>query len=140
MDDDPRTDVVNRQYEKWTYPRPIQDLEAWVINNWEYFDPSHAHRIFWPDREYKPDLDILIAGCGTNQAAFRVQQPCRESCGGRYQPVVTEPSAISRKTSTGWPTWSCICFRSKSCRRWGSSSTSWYRPAFCITWQIHWPA
>jgi SAM-dependent methyltransferase len=23
----------------------------------------------WPDREYKPDLDILIAGCGTNQAA-----------------------------------------------------------------------
>lgn len=24
----------------------------------------------WPDREYKPDLDILIAGCGTNQAAI----------------------------------------------------------------------
>jgi SAM-dependent methyltransferase len=32
-------------------------------------DPSHSHRIFWPDREYKPDMDILIAGCGTNQAA-----------------------------------------------------------------------
>ena len=24
----------------------------------------------WPDREYQPDLDILIAGCGTNQAAI----------------------------------------------------------------------
>ena len=24
---------------------------------------------YWPDREYKPDLDILIAGCGTNQAS-----------------------------------------------------------------------
>ena len=35
----------------------------------EWFDPSHAHRTLWPDREYKPDLDILIAGCGTNQAA-----------------------------------------------------------------------
>ena len=69
MNDDPRADVVNRQYEKWTYPRPIQDLEAWLSDNWELFDPSHAHRIFWPDREYKPDLDILIAGCGTNQAA-----------------------------------------------------------------------
>jgi SAM-dependent methyltransferase len=23
----------------------------------------------WPDREFKPDIDILIAGCGTNQAA-----------------------------------------------------------------------
>jgi SAM-dependent methyltransferase len=34
------------------------------------FDPSHANRILWPDREYKPDLDILVAGCGTNQAAI----------------------------------------------------------------------
>jgi SAM-dependent methyltransferase len=33
------------------------------------FDPSHAHRVLWPDREYKRDLDILIAGCGTNQAS-----------------------------------------------------------------------
>jgi SAM-dependent methyltransferase len=24
----------------------------------------------WPDREYRPDLDILVAGCGTNQAAI----------------------------------------------------------------------
>ena len=69
MNDDPRADVVNRQYERWTYPQPIQDLEAWLRNNWEWFDPVHAHRILWPDREYKPDLDILIAGCGTNQAA-----------------------------------------------------------------------
>ena len=69
MSDDPRTDVVVRQYQRWRYPRPIQDLEGWVAGNWEWFDPSHAHRILWPDREYKPDLDILIAGCGTNQAA-----------------------------------------------------------------------
>ena len=69
MSDDPRTDVVVRQYERWRYPRPIQDLEGWVAGNWEWFDPSHAHRVLWPDREYKPDLDILIAGCGTNQAA-----------------------------------------------------------------------
>jgi SAM-dependent methyltransferase len=69
MSNDPRSDVVVRQYERWRYPRPIQDLEEWITNNWEWFDPSHAHRILWPDREYKPDLDILIAGCGTNQAA-----------------------------------------------------------------------
>jgi SAM-dependent methyltransferase len=29
----------------------------------------HAHRILWPDRAYRPSLDVLIAGCGTNQAA-----------------------------------------------------------------------
>ena len=69
MADDPRTDVVNRQYERWMYPAPIHDIAEWVTTNYEVCDPTHAHRIFWPDREYRPDMDILIAGCGTNQAA-----------------------------------------------------------------------
>ncbi|OBI52617.1 bifunctional 2-polyprenyl-6-hydroxyphenol methylase/3-demethylubiquinol 3-O-methyltransferase UbiG [Mycobacterium sp. E787] len=67
---DPRDDVVSRQYERWRYPEPIQDLDAWTVDNWQWFDPVHAHRMLWPDRDYKPDLDILIAGCGTNQAAI----------------------------------------------------------------------
>jgi SAM-dependent methyltransferase len=69
MTDNPRADVVTRQYERYRYPQPIEDLEIWLGNNWEWFDPSHAHRVLWPDREYKPDLDVLIAGCGTNQAS-----------------------------------------------------------------------
>ena len=69
MTDDPRADVVSRQYERWSYPPPIHDLGVWLDGNWEWFDPSHAHRVLWPDRDYKPDADILIAGCGTNQAA-----------------------------------------------------------------------
>jgi SAM-dependent methyltransferase len=48
----------------------------------EWFDPSHRHRIFWPDRDYKPDLDILIAGCGTNQAAiFALANPAASVVG-----------------------------------------------------------
>lgn len=69
MNDDARADVVSRQYERWRYPPPVEDLTAWSATNWDWFDPAHAHRIFWPDRDYRPDLDILIAGCGTNQAA-----------------------------------------------------------------------
>ena len=69
MTDSPRADVVAQQYQKWTYPEPIQNLETCVADNWQWFDPSHAHRILWPDRPYRADLDILIAGCGTNQAA-----------------------------------------------------------------------
>ena len=69
MTDNPRADVVAQQYEKWQYPEPIQNLESWLSNNWQWFDPSHSHRMLWPDRPYKPDMDILIAGCGTNQAA-----------------------------------------------------------------------
>ncbi|HEX7341425.1 MAG TPA: class I SAM-dependent methyltransferase [Rhodanobacteraceae bacterium] len=66
---DPRADVVSRQYERWSYPHPIEDLDTWSENNWEWFDPRHAQRVLWPNQAYRPDLDILIAGCGTNQAA-----------------------------------------------------------------------
>ena len=69
MTESPRDDVVAQQYEKWTYPEPIQNLETWAANNWQWFDPSHAHRVLWPDRPLRADIDILIAGCGTNQAA-----------------------------------------------------------------------
>ena len=65
----PLSDVVASQYEQWVYPEPIVDLPGWLANNWQWFDPSHACRLFWPDRDYNPNLDILIAGCGTNQAA-----------------------------------------------------------------------
>ncbi len=66
---DARSDAVSRQYAKWTYPQPIEDLEAWHGDHWDRLDPRHAHRILWPDRTYRGDLHILIAGCGTNQAA-----------------------------------------------------------------------
>ncbi len=69
MTESPRADVVAQQYQKWQYPEPIQNLETWLTNNWQWFDPSHAHRILWPDRPRQADQDILIAGCGTNQAA-----------------------------------------------------------------------
>lgn len=69
MATDPRSDAVAKQYQNWQYPEPIHDLNAWLVNNWQWFDPKHAHRLFWPDRDYQPNLDILVAGCGTSQAA-----------------------------------------------------------------------
>jgi SAM-dependent methyltransferase len=66
MNEDANVDVVSRRYQ---YPEPVHDLEAWTDNNWEWFDPVHAHSLLWPDRAYKPDLDILIAGSDANQAA-----------------------------------------------------------------------
>ena len=69
MTNGPLSDVVSSQYERWLYPEPILDLQAWLADNWQWFDPRHAHRLFWPDRAYQPEMDILVAGCGTNQAA-----------------------------------------------------------------------
>jgi hypothetical protein len=60
----------SRHDQQWAYPPPIENLETWTVMNWDWFDPAHSHQILWPNQEYKPDLDILIAGCGTNQAAI----------------------------------------------------------------------
>lgn len=68
MTEGPREDLVAQQYKKWQYPEPIENLENWLATSWDWFDPSHSHRIFWPDRVYQPEMDILVAGCGTNQA------------------------------------------------------------------------
>lgn len=69
MASDPLGDVVSRQYERWMYPAPIFDIPAWLQRNWQWFDPSHAHPLLWPDRGYREGMDVLVAGCGTNQAA-----------------------------------------------------------------------
>lgn len=69
MSTNPLSDVVSSQYERWTYPEPILDLSRWLLSNWQWFDPSHAYPVLWPDRDYRSGLDILVAGCGTNQAA-----------------------------------------------------------------------
>jgi SAM-dependent methyltransferase len=60
---------VARQYQRWVYPSPILDLEEWSAGSYDWTDPVHAHWVYWPDREYPPGLDILVAGCGANQAA-----------------------------------------------------------------------
>ena len=60
MTTSPLADVVSSQYERWMYPQPILDLPGWLANNWQWFDPSHAHRMFWPDRGYSPGMDILV--------------------------------------------------------------------------------
>jgi SAM-dependent methyltransferase len=67
---DPLDDVVARQYQRWVYPPPTYDVEEWTAGNLDPTDPIYAHRVYWPDREYPLGLDILVAGCGANQAAY----------------------------------------------------------------------
>ena len=56
-------------YDRYPYPPPVDDLEKYQ-RLWQ--DP-HRRRadfhLFWPDRSYREGYSILIAGCGTSQAA-----------------------------------------------------------------------
>ena len=70
MEAPPPHDPVAHQYQKWSYPAPIFDISKWLAEHWQWFDPTHAHRLLWPNQTaYLPELDILVAGCGNNQAA-----------------------------------------------------------------------
>ena len=64
---------VQEQYESWVYPKPIDDLDV-AVNSEGYFeiaDPVASWAVYWPRRrENKANLNILSAGCGTNQAAY----------------------------------------------------------------------
>jgi 2-polyprenyl-3-methyl-5-hydroxy-6-metoxy-1,4-benzoquinol methylase len=60
---------VREFYDRYPYPRPIESLEKYR-KLWQ--DPQRHradYHLFWPARPYREDHSILIAGCGTSQAA-----------------------------------------------------------------------
>jgi len=59
--------AVASQYEKWVYPFPIADLDAPDVRARSDFERNWY--TFWPDRAPREDLDVLVAGCGSNAAA-----------------------------------------------------------------------
>ena len=61
--------AVKDFYERYPYPRPIHDLDSYR-RRWQ--DPGRRRadfHLFWPDKPYTEDHTILVAGCGTSQAA-----------------------------------------------------------------------
>jgi SAM-dependent methyltransferase len=60
---------VRSFYDLYPYPRPVDSLEQYS-QLWK--DPQRRradHHLFWPDKTYREDHSVLIAGCGTSQAA-----------------------------------------------------------------------
>lgn len=66
------SDKVKQQYNEWIYPLPIDDMaEAIAAGYWETGDPTYYWPLMWPELQRAPErLNILSAGCGTNQAAY----------------------------------------------------------------------
>jgi len=56
-------------YEHHPYPPPVDDLDRYR-RLWENRHRRRADfHLFWPDQPYREDRSILVAGCGTSQAA-----------------------------------------------------------------------
>src|SRR5262245_29314732 len=56
-------------YERYPYPRPIDSLEKYRRLGQDRQGRRAEYHLFWPVRPYREDQSILIAGCGTSQAA-----------------------------------------------------------------------
>jgi SAM-dependent methyltransferase len=65
-------DKTAQQFRQWPYPKPVDDLAQWQARvGPQQCDPCFNHAVLWPERPYNPRLNILIAGCGTNEAALQ---------------------------------------------------------------------
>jgi len=63
------TDPIYEFYTNHPVPPPINDLET-TREIWQDENVHHAeYHLLWPHKEYRADLDVLVAGCGTWQAA-----------------------------------------------------------------------
>jgi SAM-dependent methyltransferase len=62
-------DAVRALYERYPYPPPVSDLEAYARHRSDPRRRRAESLLFWPDQPYRDDPRILVAGCGTNQAA-----------------------------------------------------------------------
>jgi SAM-dependent methyltransferase len=87
MDADP----IYKFYTDHPYPSPIENLDR-ARDMWQ---DENVHRsefyLFWPDKEFRADFDVLVAGCGTFQAArFAVCHPSARVVGIDISPTSLE--------------------------------------------------
>ena len=63
--------LVARQYEAFAYPQPFADLKEAIRGGYfQIGDPSLYGPVLWPQGRPTGSLKILVAGCGTVQAAY----------------------------------------------------------------------
>jgi SAM-dependent methyltransferase len=71
-----RSEEVRDFYERMPYPAPLADLDA---HQDLYKNPDRRRAEFhliWPAKQLRAGLEILIAGCGTSQAArYALREP-----------------------------------------------------------------
>jgi SAM-dependent methyltransferase len=62
-------DVVRSFYEQHPYPPPVANLDRYR-QRWDDGQRRRADsHLFWPNEPYREDRSVLVAGCGTSQAA-----------------------------------------------------------------------
>jgi SAM-dependent methyltransferase len=56
-------------YDRYPYPPPVESLEQYRRSWQDQRKRLADYHLFWPGRSYRENYAVLIAGCGTSQAA-----------------------------------------------------------------------
>lgn len=63
------TDPISEFYTRHPFPPPVENLDR-ARDMYQNENVARAeYHLLWPHKEYRADLDVLVAGCGTFQAA-----------------------------------------------------------------------
>ncbi len=82
---------VEAFYERYPYPPPVDDLEAYRLRWQERQRRRAEYHLLWPARPYREDFSILVAGCGTSQAArYAVRWPGAHVVGADISAISVE--------------------------------------------------
>ena len=85
-----KADAVRDFYTNHPYPPPLKNLDH-IVPMWQDENVHRAeYHLLWPDKEYRADFDVLVAGCGTWQAArFALTHP-----GARVVGIDVSPTSL----------------------------------------------
>jgi len=91
---------VSGFYETHPYPPPIEDLTGYG-RMWDDQRRRVDAHLFWPDQPFRADRSILVAGCGTSQAAkYALRWPKSQVTGIDFsQASIDETEKLKRKHS-----------------------------------------
>src|SRR3982751_5146177 len=84
-------------YERQPYPPPVADLTGYA-KNWDDRRRFAEAHLYWPEEKYREDRSILVAGCGTSQAAkYALRWPKARVTGIDFSCAsIAETSALKR--------------------------------------------
>lgn len=85
-------------YDRYPYPPPVSDLDAYR-QRWQDGARRRADfHLFWPTRPYCEDFSILVAGCGTSQAAkYAIRWPAAQVTGADFSATSLQHAAALKK-------------------------------------------
>ena len=92
------SDPVCEFYTSHPYPPPVENLDR-ARAMWQDQNVLRAeYHLLWPYKEYRPDLDVLVAGCGTWQAAkYALCHPDARVVGIDVSPTSLEQTEILKR-------------------------------------------